>query len=161
MTETNVFLKQFSEKQEGTLTKPKEKEVTAKEKEAVSDIAHRFLQETSIVGLLILYICATTNTYKLPFSLQELSSSLKEVRYDYAYGFLIAIGSTGLVELTVNKDVWNCIEMNDKLRNGLANGLIQSVKESEAQDLKVRVTTEVTRIEDYFGLKNNKFKFIE
>jgi len=51
--------------------------------------------------------------------------------------------------------------MNDKLRNGLANGLIQSVKESEAQDLKVRVTTEVTRIEDYFGLKNNKFKFIE
>jgi len=53
--------------------------------------------------------------------------------------------------LTVNKDVWNCIEMNDKLRNGLTNGLIQSVKESEAQHLKVRVTTEVTRIEDYLA----------
>jgi hypothetical protein len=150
VAETNILIKQFTDKQE---TLPPSKE----EQKAAGEIADTFLDGTSILGLFALFICAVAYTNKAPFKLSEICESLKLTRYDYAFGFLVAVRAAGLVNITDHKYIWNVVGVNERLLNGLRSELVERIKTAKTEGLKTAIETEIGLIEDFFGITVDRF----
>jgi hypothetical protein len=121
--QTNVLLKQYSERQESQtldLSKKQQEQIPDQnEKEAVDEIADSYLAKISLSGIFILYGCAIAYKKKAPFDLEKFCESIPRLNPKYTQGFLVATDSAGLLSYNELNGIYSILEMHEGLRQSL------------------------------------------
>jgi hypothetical protein len=147
--QTNILLRQYSEKQEAQI--PDQHEM-----KAAGEISESFVSKTSMSGLFILYACSVAYSKGIPFNLEDFCKTVGNIIPKYAEGFLVAINSAGLLTYNESKGIYSIIDMNERLRNALRSELDERLTSVDKNWNNTRVDKE-----EYKKVASSKFSVIE
>lgn len=116
------------------------------------DIINRFLSRSSLGGILIIYSCLRALKTKKPFLLKDITEKTPYLSYEYAFGFLEAMRSLGVISYKSNKDLFSVESINELIVKKLSEEMDQKIEAVAEEDdgFKQNIKKEIGLIEAYF-----------
>ncbi|HEX8397862.1 MAG TPA: hypothetical protein VF644_10580 [Pyrinomonadaceae bacterium] len=147
IAETNVLVRQFSEK-------PNLPTPTPDERKAISEVADLFINRAGTGALLAINLCLFAYETRKPFDIRVLLSESSFFTVDYAAGILGTMDAAGLISTNINRTEVSVTDLNENLKE-LSHSVIKeridsSFNEYFSKSLQENVYVELSKIEDYF-----------
>ncbi|MEJ2657118.1 MAG: hypothetical protein P8012_07960 [Desulfobacterales bacterium] len=145
--ETHTMVSMLSAKTGDIITEKLEER-----KEFDEDMINRFPSRSSLGGILIIYTCLQALKTKKPFLLKNITDKTPYLSYEYAFGFLEAMRSFGIISYKSDKDLFSVESINELIVKKLSEEMdrkIEAVAEDD-EGFKQNIKKEIGLIEAYF-----------
>lgn len=120
----------------------------------VEKLVSSLMENSSISGLIALYIMKVSKNKSIKkFNLRSLSDKLIYLKYDYVYGFLVAMSSIGVINFrNFKKDEIGVTHVNKYIDEKILNILKGRLEKFEEENSKVEtVLGETDKIDKFFN----------
>lgn len=117
-------------------------------------LAARFVQVSSINGLKLLHACDLSHMKGQAFDLKELCEADKQMSFDYAFGYLVATNSVGLLFNSSTGNVVKIDSFDPLLHAELGNGIkarIAFLRQQGQTDLANHFEAEIAKLNVRFS----------
>jgi hypothetical protein len=109
-----------------------------------------FLSNASPAGLLVLYAIKISKEKAAQFNLKTMTDVIISVDYDYAYGFLVATSSWGIISFEIKDNVVNVFRINDYINDNLYKKLIAVAEDFDVKyPSTFKMVDEIKKIEEF------------
>lgn len=156
--EIPLFLKPIEEKADLTNAKLELISTLNKIPNTVNDLKPpfilNFIDNSSFMGKLSLYICTLSSLKSKPFDLIDFKTLLSDAPVDYIKGYIVAVRSFGLMEVSRKKNEIIVKNVNQTIQDNILASLIKAAKVHDDNPLykeSPKWESDFRVIENYFN----------